>query len=244
MSRNPKWTRDELILALDLYFQVSPSNTSQSNPQIVELSDLLNRLPIHARQDADEKFRNPNGVYMKMCNFLRLDSSYSGTGLGSGAKLDEVVWDEFAGDRLGLARVAKAIRENASSLAPPASVEEEQSQEAEEFPEGRIVARIHKARERSSTAVKKKKKAVLEKKGVLDCEVCKFSFVEKYGELGVGFCECHHNKPVSELLPDEKTRLDDLSIVCANCHRMIHRIRPWLTVEELKNRLAGEEDNI
>jgi hypothetical protein len=33
----------------------------------------LNQLPIHAKQNLNEKFRNPKGVYMKLCNFLRLD---------------------------------------------------------------------------------------------------------------------------------------------------------------------------
>ena len=44
---NPKWTRDELILALELYMRVNPLHTSETNPEIVALSDTLNSLPIH-----------------------------------------------------------------------------------------------------------------------------------------------------------------------------------------------------
>jgi hypothetical protein len=71
--RNPNWARDEIILALDLYFRVNPLTTSKSHPEIVALSELLNKLPIHSDRPDIEKFRNQNGVYMKMCNILRLD---------------------------------------------------------------------------------------------------------------------------------------------------------------------------
>jgi hypothetical protein len=85
MSRNPAWTDDELILALDLYFRLNPARTSDSNPAIIELSGVLNSLPIHAEALRGEKFRNPSGVYMKLCNFLRFDPGYSGKGLVAGA---------------------------------------------------------------------------------------------------------------------------------------------------------------
>jgi len=45
--RNPKWHRDEIILALDLYFKIEPGQVSARNPKIIELSEILNRLPIH-----------------------------------------------------------------------------------------------------------------------------------------------------------------------------------------------------
>lgn len=70
------------------------------------------------------------------------------------------------------------------------------------------------------------------------CEVCAFNFVKHYGELGKEFAECHHKNPLSER-PEETwthevtTALDDVAVVCANCHRMLHRRRPALKVEEL-----------
>ena len=62
-------------------------------------------------------------------------------------------------------------------------------------------------------------------------------FVERYGPKGNGYIECHHTKPVSELLPNEKTNMDDLVLLCSNCHRMVYRTRPWLSIDELKNLL-------
>lgn len=68
----------------------------------------------------------------------------------------------------------------------------------------------------------------------LKCEVCGFDFEEVYGELGAGFIEVHHKKPISE--GEHKTDLNkDLVMLCSNCHRMIHRGKDrMITVEELK----------
>ncbi len=85
-----------MILALDLYFRLPPNSTSKGNPLIIELSDILNRLPIHPDRADAERFRNPNGVYMKLCNFLRFDPSYAGVGLKAGPHHEEEIWNEFA----------------------------------------------------------------------------------------------------------------------------------------------------
>jgi predicted HNH restriction endonuclease len=75
--------------------------------------------------------------------------------------------------------------------------------------------------------------------GKLACDVCDFDYTTVYGDLGVGFIECHHRIPVSDLQPGAKTKLSDLALVCANCHRMLHRKRPWLTIEVLRNLVAA-----
>ncbi len=60
--------------------------------------------------------------------------------------------------------------------------------------------------------------------GTLKCEVagCGFDFEQTYGRLGAGFVEVHHRRGLARSGPT-KTKLADLAIVCANCHRMIHR---------------------
>lgn len=237
MARNPNWTRDELILALDLYFRVNPSHTSDKNPEIIQLSDLLNELPIHPRESIDEKFRNPNGVYMKLCNFLRLDPSYPGEGLKAGSKLEEEVWEEFSSDKEKLNEIANLIKKN-FPLIPNMNVEQLKLDEDEEFSEGKILTKLHKSRERNSKAVQKKKILVLEKENALRCEICGFDFNEVYGDLGFGFAECHHTKPVSQLQSNESVKISDLSILCANCHRMIHRTKPMFTIFEMKDYLS------
>lgn len=103
-----------------------------------------------------------------------------------------------------------------------------------EFPEGRVVERLHRFRERSSRVVTKAKQLRMEQEGRLECDCCGFDFSVTYGARGHGFIEAHHTIPVSELEPDTPTRVEDLALVCANCHRMLHRTRPWLTMAELE----------
>lgn len=73
--------------------------------------------------------------------------------------------------------------------------------------------------------------------GKLLCEVCGFNFEEFFGERGKNFIEVHHNKPLyiqnkEEPIDPEK----DLTCLCSNCHRMIHRDKGnVLTVQQLKN---------
>lgn len=103
------------------------------------------------------------------------------------------------------------------------------------FPEGKLKEKLHRYRERSSTLIKEVKKEALEKYGKLECECCGFDFSVTYGELGADFIEAHHLIPVSELHSDgEETKKEDISLVCSNCHRMLHKRRPWLGIGELK----------
>jgi 5-methylcytosine-specific restriction protein A len=109
--------------------------------------------------------------------------------------------------------------------------------EYEEFAEGRILTTLHKRRERNPLVVGKKKAAVMKEHGRLECEVCGFDFAVKYGQLGLGFMECHHMVPLAKLSAGQKTKISDLAVVCANCHRIIHRSRPTLTVDELRKHI-------
>jgi 5-methylcytosine-specific restriction protein A len=110
MPKNPPWNRDELILALDLYFRFHPSHISKKHEAVIDLSRILNMLALNADKPDPDKFRNPNGVYMKLCNFLRYDPDYPGVGFQRGGHLEEVIWEEFANDRGRLREVADLIK--------------------------------------------------------------------------------------------------------------------------------------
>lgn len=106
--------------------------------------------------------------------------------------------------------------------------------EEDEFPEGKVLYCVHKIRERDSREVKKFKEQK-EREGKLFCEVCGFNFYKKYGEIGKGFIECHHDVPLSSYGNQIKaTKITDLKLVCSNCHRILHRKRPWMKVEDLR----------
>ncbi|MBS9848183.1 HNH endonuclease [Vibrio alginolyticus] len=113
--------------------------------------------------------------------------------------------------------------------------EEQEAEELESGYEGKPILRLHKSRERSAKIVKQKKKQVIKETGKLACEVCSMDFKAVYGELGNGFAECHHKNPLSLRDENKKTELSDLAIVCSNCHRMLHRKRPWIKIETLKD---------
>lgn len=100
------------------------------------------------------------------------------------------------------------------------------------FPEGKLVLKQHLVRERNSEVIKLAKERFIKKHGKLFCEVCEFDFTSRYGDIGKGYIEGHHTKPVSEMAENEKTKVEDIVLVCSNCHRMLHRKRPWLKVNE------------
>jgi len=224
-GRNPPWTTDELILALDLYLRNRLSPPGKSSPEVQGLSDVLNAL---SGRPSHRKFRNPSGVVMKMMNFRRFDPGRAKgrVGLTHGNRLEDEVWREFSGDTVRLRQVAEAIRQSAKAGTPTLPDDDEEIEAAE----GRVLTRAHISRERNRALVEKRKA----KAGALLCEACGFSFERRYGERGKGFIECHHTKPLHTLTDGSRTRLSDLALVCSNCHRMIHAQRPWLTVEGLR----------
>jgi predicted HNH restriction endonuclease len=106
-----------------------------------------------------------------------------------------------------------------------------------EFPEGRVVERMHKSRERNTMVVEIAKGNFKRKHGKLFCQVCKFDFEEVYGEIGKNFIEGHHIIPVAKMKEGHVTKPDEIAILCSNCHRMVHKKRPWLTMEKLNSLL-------
>lgn len=111
----------------------------------------------------------------------------------------------------------------------------ENKQSEDSFPEGKIVERIHKNRERSSKLIETAKLNFKKKHGRLFCEICEFDFEKKYGAIGKSFIEAHHTIPVSEMNANHVTKIEDIALLCSNCHSMVHKKRPWLTMKKLKS---------
>ena len=229
--KNPPWTRDEHIIALDFYLSHLPSIPGKDSSEIQELSKVLNNLNSFLDHQITEKFRNPSGVYMKLMNFRGIDPAYKGVGLAYGSKDEQVVWDLYANRPFELAKLAKHIKQFSTSETKDIPVI---SEDEEEGNEGQILSRVHRYRERDRTLVSKKKLKFLQENPKLFCQGCGFDFQNKYGDRGKDFIECHHTKPVSELSVGETTKLVDLVLLCSNCHRIVHRKKPWLTIDELK----------
>ncbi|MEI7900937.1 MAG: HNH endonuclease, partial [bacterium] len=108
-----------------------------------------------------------------------------------------------------------------------------------EYPEGRASYRQHRRLERNTAVVKQAAQRFSKKHGGrLFCEVCLIDFEAKYGARGRGFIEAHHTKHVSEMQNGDKTKAEDLAMLCSNCHRMIHR-RPAVSLEELASAVTA-----
>lgn len=68
-----------------------------------------------------------------------------------------------------------------------------------------------------------------------ECQVCGDSLTKKYGKLAKGFIHVHHIIPISERGQEYKIDpLNDLIPVCPNCHAMLHRMTPCLSIEKLR----------
>jgi 5-methylcytosine-specific restriction protein A len=73
-----------------------------------------------------------------------------------------------------------------------------------------------------------------------ECSVCGFNFRKFYGKQGDGFIEVHHLKPVSTLESSTPVcPINDMAVVCSNCHRILHRNKDKvLSIEELRNLIS------
>lgn len=237
--RNPAWVRDEIILAMDLYFRADRKQLPANHPEVLRLSELLNALPIHGPSGRDDTFRNPPGISMILGNFLGIDPSHDQPGLSRNNRLQEDVWRDFV-DRVPVLReTARAIEHCVSENMAPFHFDESHTEE-DAFPEGWLLTRLHYIRERNQVVIGKKKACVLAECGCLECEVCGFDFEAFYGVLGRGLAECHHTVPLAEAVFVRVTRLSDLAIVCANCHRMIHRSSSAMTIEHLREVVSAQ----
>lgn len=231
-SRSPDWTRDEIILACDLAMANAWKRLEFDDPRVIELSALLQTMPIHPVELRNELFRNPNGVARKTVDITSRHPEYRGKPT-NGNVLDVEVMNDFLARPAEMAEVAQRIRHGLASgdlqeLLPEADEEDDYG-----APEGRLLLRRHRSRERNKALRKKKIDAVLRQGRQLACQACGFDFERVYGDRGSGYIECHHVVPL-HVAGEGRTKLNDLALICANCHRMIHRRAPWPTPEELR----------
>lgn len=232
--RNPVWSRDELILALDLYVRTKGNPTGQDFEAVDEVSVILNKLHRMMGNAKGETLRNRNGVYLKVMNFRSSDPHYldqGKVGMTRGNALEGVIWQEYAGDPVRLATDAQAIRATIQA-ADDTALSQHPLEPPYEGEEGGVVLAMHKRYERDRKLVREKLKAA-KAEGPLACQVCAFDFEATYGELGVGYIEVHHINPIHTLKPGSKVKLSDLALLCANCHRMIHRSPGMISIPEL-----------
>lgn len=92
------WTRDQHIVALNLYCKIGFSKADKSHPKVKELSAVIGR--------------SPSSVAMKLSNFGRLDPALKERGvkgMSKGSKGEVPVWNEFYNDFEKLAEVSELL---------------------------------------------------------------------------------------------------------------------------------------
>lgn len=180
---------------------------------------------------------------------LRLPGSTDETGMGRhpwGDNAWNVEFDNFLADYLAVskAEILLDLRRRTKKqptpalVAPPTEIPTAQprilTEEEIVAIEGEPFVGMHRRRERNPAIVAAKKRQVLERTGKLECEVCGFDFVAVYG---IEFCEVHHLCPLGDTESAVVTRLEDLAVVCSNCHRAVHRGSPFFTISQLRQRI-------
>lgn len=110
------------------------------------------------------------------------------------------------------------------------SFEPAAKKEIQLFAEGKSKNITYKSYDRSPAA----RQACIEHYGY-SCSVCSFNFEKNYGKFGAKYIEVHHLKQIADMGDEYMINpITDLRPVCANCHRMLHKTRPPLSIEELK----------
>lgn len=228
---NPDWTREEVILALDLYHAFDGKIPGPTDEKVCELSRILRAFPHHSHAAREESFRNPAGVAFKLQN---LRSVSTGGGLSNTAKIDREIWAELGNDPLRTHELAEIIRYSTEAIVYLLPEDAE-----EEFAEGKSATRVHVERERRS----KVRKAVIAKRlklGSLECDLCGEAGSNVEPAIRDSIFECHHIIPLS-MTGETKTKVKDMALLCASCHRLLHRAiakqKQWLSIEEAKKQL-------
>ncbi|MEW1974149.1 HNH endonuclease [Microbacterium profundi] len=216
------WVYDELVLAADLVSRNGWTGVRAGSSEARALSVLLRRGQLHEGEVLPANFRSTSSIQRKSYDLATADEKYDGKPT-RGGRLDALVIGEFRANTAAMQKRATAIRGVlATGETLPAVLDDEV-----ESREGGILEHLARRRERDPGLRSRKIQTALDAGIALSCEVCGFNFGLTYGERGEGYIEVHHVTPL-HISGETVTKLDDLALLCANCHRMCHRGK-WIT---------------
>lgn len=223
------WTRDEVILGLDVLYSCRDIPLTMENLSIIDLSQLLNRLPIIDNRKKGETFRNTAGVRRQLLTFeWSLKNNRADPHVG---EMFFTVYNEYKDRFNELHCIAQAIRRCETMLNDMtfgANVE------TDGFPEGAILSHLHRNWE------KQYGKKYIE--NVHECEICGIRPRHIYvGSETISFLEPHLLLPLTEYGSETTIKMDDFIAVCPNCHHVLHQTRPWVSREQCENILITFE---
>lgn len=211
--RQPKWTIDETLLAVDTYFQIGDtSNIKADNPSIIELSEILRELPIH--NNKDEIFRNIPGMKMTLYSIASLDKNARVHMQAS--KVQKAVFNYYIDKKHELRKIVNAIKN-----CLPLSFEYDSSIFAPFAMMGNILFQYHRYIEKKTQVAKQLSINAIERRKSV-CNYCGIYLYEKYGEAGVTMLEFHYTEPVENYCFQMKPLQSKFIPLCPNCHKYAH----------------------
>jgi hypothetical protein len=90
------WVEEEIRLLISFYQKMQSGDMHKAHPLVIQASEAIRNLSINKEYSQnDPKFRNPNGIALKLANFLFLDPNYSGKGMKGCSVLDKKIFNEF-----------------------------------------------------------------------------------------------------------------------------------------------------
>jgi 5-methylcytosine-specific restriction protein A len=238
------WQWDELVLACDVLHVVGWQHTVRSHDhQAIELSQFLRA------QDPSlalsPNFRSPESVQRKLEDLRTVHPRYIGKPTRGGRATRQVV-EAFLTEPERMHNLAQLLAAQGSLARTdddgddPGSAQAVGSSPREyvSAAEGRIRERLVKVRERNPKLRRAKIELSRRVNGNIACEACSFDFERAYGGRGNDFIHVHHVVPL-HFSGEVESKLDDLILLCANCHVVVHRRSPWLTPDELRGLVEG-----
>lgn len=231
-----------MVLAADLADDREWRPVNRGAEGIARLSLMLRSASFHPLGGRSDNFRSENSVAFKINNLIASHPSKKGVGARTSAAERPVV-ERFIADRSVMKRVASGIRErvrqgteqvgDAEALyRKESSPAEAGAVECSSRPEPCGGGRAGTCLVDDDTHAFLVGKAVVQDES-LDCTVCGFDFESVYGKAGHGYIEIHRSSLSSEASSVKR----GVAMVCANCHRILHR-GAGMTVEALRGEIS------
>jgi len=211
---NVAFTRDEAILTLDVILFSGKEHFNPNSESVIELSRLLNELPIHSQAYRTSNFRNPIGISDQINGFKR--KLYSDKKTFNVGNIFFEIYDEYQNNIEQIHRIAESIKANKEYFD---NYLFGNTIETYKFPEGALLGHLHRMVETRDGARIHKSKV---------CDVCHLDLCEIYKPVDEGLLEAHLTVSVTETDGKAKYRQVDFITVCPTCHALLHRYRPWV----------------
>ncbi|WP_228002458.1 HNH endonuclease [Nocardia australiensis] len=233
------WKLEEQVLACDLLDQNGWRTIPERDSRTEDLSKLLRAQWVYA--PSIPEYRGTDSVHRKFEDLRTAHPDHEGART-RGGKLSVHVAASFAKDPHKMRALAETLRQNGQldlvldldeEYTDTSATEAASAEEIVAAIEGKASQRLTRVYERDPKLRRRKIEQSRKERNSIACEVCGFDFEATYPGVGDGYVHVHHVVPLHTTGPVENT-LDDLILLCANCHQMIHRPKQWLTPDELR----------